>query len=375
MTDTPMTNLPGWDADWDAAFAPFAVGGRRAARVVAVHKETAITRTARGEDRPAIVTGRFRHEALASSDYPAVGDWVALEPDQSGAGSDGPAVIAAILPRRSAFRRQTADASRRGPGNLAGEQVIAANVDVAFIVAGLDNDFNLRRLERYLAVSRSSDVTPVIVLNKADIARDLEDRLVDVESIAPGIPIVILSALTGDHVADLGPHLRPGATAVVLGSSGVGKSTLVNALLGELRQATGAVRDHDSRGRHTTTHRELFALPGGALLIDTPGIRSLEVAGAEEGVDAAFDDIIELALACRFSDCKHETEPGCAVRAAVDDGSISADRLASHNKLERELAHAERKVDPRAQAEERKRWKVIHKAVDRQMDRKYGGER
>lgn len=370
-----MTDLPGWDTGWDAAFAPFAAGGRRAARVVAVHKETAITRTAQGEDRPAIVTGRFRHEALAPSDYPAVGDWVALEPDQSETGLDGPAVIAAILPRRSAFRRQTADASRRGSSTLAGEQVIAANVDVAFIVAGLDHDFNLRRLERYLAVSQASHVAPVIVLNKADIALDLEGRLGDVEAIAPGIPIVILSALTGDHVGDLGPHLRPGATAVVLGSSGVGKSTLVNALLGELRQATTAVREHDSRGRHTTTHRELFALPGGALLIDTPGIRSLEVAGAEEGVDAAFDDIIELALACRFSDCRHDTEPGCAVRAAVDSGSISAGRVASHNKLERELAHAERKVDPRAQAEERKRWKVIHKAVDRQMDRKYGSER
>ena len=370
-----MTALPGWDTEWDAAFAPFAAGGRRAARVVAVHKETAITRAAQGEDRAAIVTGRFRHEALAASDYPAVGDWVALEPDQSDTGSDGPAVIAAILPRRSAFRRQTADASRRGPGTLAGEQVIAANVDVAFIVAGLDNDFNLRRLERYLAVSRSSDVAPVIVLNKVDIARDLEGRLVAVEAIAPGIPIVILSALTGDHLADMGPHLRAGATAVVLGSSGVGKSTLVNALLGELRQATGAVRDHDSRGRHTTTHRELFALPGGALLIDTPGIRSLEVVGADIGVETAFDDIDALALACRFSDCGHDREPDCAVQAAIAGGSLSRDRLDSQRKLERELAHSERKVDPRAQAEERKRWKAIHKAVDKQMDRKYGSER
>lgn len=368
--------LAGWDATWEAAFAPFAATGRHAARVIAVHKETAITRTVTGADRPAIVTGRFRHEALAPSDYPAVGDWVALEPDGPQTGALDPAVIAAVLPRRSAFRRSAADASRRGSaGKLADEQVIAANVDIAFIVAGLDNDFNLRRLERYLAVAWSSDVTPVIVLNKADIADDLEGRLVAVAAIAPGVPIVVLSALTGDHVGDIGAHLLAGQTSVVLGSSGVGKSTLVNALLGEQRQATGAVRGDDSRGRHTTTHRELFALPGGALLIDTPGIRSLEVVGADEGLDTAFDDILELATTCRFSDCRHEGEPGCAVRAAIAAGTVTEDRLESQRKMEREAAHAERKVDPRAQAAERKRWKALHKAVDRHMDRKYGEER
>ena len=255
-------------------------------------------------------------------------------------------------------------------GHLADEQVIAANVDVAFIVAGLDHDFNLRRLERYLAVAWSSGVEPVVVLNKADIADDLPGRLVAVGAIAPGVPIVVVSALTGDHLADLQPFLAPGRTAVVLGSSGVGKSTLLNALLGEQRQATGAVREDDSRGRHTTTHRELFVLPGGGLLVDTPGIRSLEVAG----VDVVFDDIAGLATACRFRDCRHTTEPGCAVRGAVDDGVLSEERLASHRKLERELAHAERKGDPRAQAEERKRWKSIHKSVGRHMDQKYGTE-
>ena len=202
---------------------------------------------------------------------------------------------------------------------------MAANVDVAFLVAGLDRDFNVRRLERYLAVAWSSGGSPVVVLNKADVAEDLEGRLVAVAAIAPGVPVVVLSALTGDRLADLGRHLQPGPTAVVLGSSGVGKSTLVNALLGEQRQATAAVRGDDSRGRHTTTHRELFVLPGGALLIDTPGIRALEVVGAEEGVEAAFDDIAELAARCRFSDCRHDGEPGLR-RAWGDRGRDPVDR-------------------------------------------------
>jgi ribosome biogenesis GTPase len=341
-----------------------------AARVVAVHKETSIVRGPYGRDRSAIVSGRFRFEALAPSDYPAVGDWVTLAPD--GATSpDDPAVITAVLPRRSAFVRSAADASRRSAGSLVDEQVLAANVDVAFLVAGLDNDFNPRRLERYLAVAWSSGVRPVVVLNKADIADDLDRHLLEVEAIAPAVPIVVLSALTGDGLAALSPYLLPGVTAVVLGSSGVGKSTLLNALLGEQRQATAAVRADDSRGRHTTTHRELFELPGGAMLIDTPGIRALEIAGAVDGVATAFDDIAELAATCRFSDCRHQGEPGCAVAAALDDGRLSHDRLASHRKLERELAHAERKGDARAEAEERRRWKSIHKAVSRHMQDKY----
>ena len=365
MTLEPgATDALGWDAGWAESFAPFAAEGHRPARVVAVHRETSIVRDG-GRDRPASVSGSFRFSALASADFPTVGDWVALDAND---------VIGAILPRRSAFKRMSSDASRRGT-RLDDEQVMASNIDVALLVAGLDNDFNLRRIERYLAVAWSSRVTPVVVLNKADLGLDIEGRRVAIAAVAPGVPIVTLSALTGDHVTDLAPYLLAGTTAVVLGSSGVGKSTLVNALLGEARQAIAAVRDDDSRGRHTTTHRELFALPGGALLIDTPGIRSLEVAGADEGLDTTFDDIVELATGCRFNDCRHGSEPGCAVRVALDDGRLSHDRLASHRKLERELAHAERKEDPRARAAHKREWRLIQKSVSQHMSRKYGDDR
>jgi ribosome biogenesis GTPase len=364
MTTGPATlEALGWDAGWADAFAPFAAEGLRPARVVAVHRDTSIVRDGTG-DATASVSGSFRFAALGHSDFPTVGDWVVLDADD---------VVSAILPRRSVFKRVSADGSRRG-SRLDDEQVMASNVDVALLVAGLDNDFNLRRIERYLAIAASSGIKPVVVLNKADLADDVDGRLVAVDAIAPGVDTVAVSAWTGQGLEDLRTHLQPGATAAILGSSGVGKSTLVNALLGEDRQATAAVRGSDSRGRHTTTHRELFELPGGALLVDTPGIRALEVLGAEEGVDATFDDVADIAATCRFSNCSHQSEPGCAIRVALADGTLTEARLASHQKLERELARAARESDPRARAEHRRTWKVIHKSVEAHMDRKYGGD-
>lgn len=365
VTTTGLASL-GWDAGWAATFADagHVAAGHRPARVVAVHRETSIVRDAEG-DRTASVSGAFRFEALAASDFPTVGDWVAV---------DANGVIAAVLPRRTSFKRMAADASRLLSG-LDDEQVMASNVDVALLVAGLDNDFNLRRIERYLAVAWSSEVLPVVVLNKADLADDVDGRVVAVGAIAPGVAIVPVSAWTGVGLDELRTYLKPGATAAILGSSGVGKSTLVNALLGEDRQATAAVRGSDSRGRHTTTHRELFELPGGALLVDTPGIRALEVLGAEAGLEAAFDEVAEIAATCRFSDCAHESEPGCAVRLALADGRLDEDRLASYRKLQREQARTARQEDPRARAESRRTWKLIHKSVNEHMKRKYGDDR
>lgn len=356
----------GWDDGWSAGFVPFTGGRRRPARVIAAHRDAWIVAT-HGGDRDAAVSGRLRHQAVRPGDLPAVGDWVAVDADPD---VDGPAVIHAVLPRRSAFSRSADD------GTAITEQVLAANVDVALIVTGLDGDFNLRRLERYLAVAWSGGATPVVLLNKADIAADADGLRIAAEAVSPGVEVRVIAALTGAGVAELAEdHLRPGRTAVVLGSSGVGKSTLVNTLLGERRLRTAGVRADDGRGRHTTTHRELHRLPGGGLLIDTPGIRSLAVAGADEGLAPLFADVEALAASCRFADCRHHGEPGCEVRAAIADGRLTADRLASHRKLEREAAHVARSADRLLREADRRRWKIIQTASREHMARKYGGER
>ena len=352
----------GWDEGWAASFAPFAAPGLLPARVVAAHRGLWRVALAAG-DRDATVAGRLRHDAAGPGDLPAVGDWVV-------ASDTSPAVVSAVLPRRSALVRNRED------GQVAADQVLAANVDRSLVVAGLDGDLNLRRLERFLAVAWSGGGTPVVLLNKADLASDLAAVLVAVEAVAPGVEVRTLSALSGDGVAALSrDHLQPGITAVVLGSSGVGKSTLVNALLGEERQRTSAVREDDSRGRHTTTHRELIRLPGGGLLIDTPGIRALGVAGAADGLAPAFADVEDLAAGCRFTDCLHDREPGCNVRAALADGRLAPDRLLGHRKLEREAAYAARANDVLLRDAERRRWKAISIAAQRHVQHKYGSDR
>jgi len=236
-------------------------------------------------------------------------------------------------------------------------------VDTVFLVSGLDGDFNPRRIERYVTAAWESGAVPVILLNKADLAPDLDAALAEAESVAPGVPCIVLSALAGEGLDALAPWLVPGRTVALLGSSGVGKSTIVNALLGETRQATGAVREEDARGRHTTTRRELLRLPGGALLVDTPGMRELQLWGGEGSLAGTFPEIDALAAACRYRDCRHDAEPGCAVHAALADGALDEARFESWRKLQKELHWLAIRQDERARAEQEAKWKAIHRSM------------
>ena len=343
-TDLHYTRLAelGWNAELATQFDEVAAG-LTPGRVVVQHRGA--WEVATEEDDLTIgITGRLRHEA-AHGDLPVVGDWVGVR--------DG--LIDFVAPRRSKFSRKT-------PFTEISEQVLVANVDVAFLVMAFDElDFSIRRLERYLTTAWEGGADPVVVLNKADVADDLEARVAEAESVAFGVPLHVITALAGEGVDVLRPYLAGARTGVLLGSSGVGKSTLINALLGEERLATGAVRN-DGRGRHTTSHRELLVLPGGGILIDTPGLRELQLWESEDGLEKAFADVAELVTQCRFSDCSHETEPGCAVQAALADGRLPGERWASYLKLQRELEHLERKLDPRLRSEERKKWAAITKA-------------
>jgi ribosome biogenesis GTPase / thiamine phosphate phosphatase len=340
----------GWNARLETLFVPHKDRGLEPARVAREDRGRYTVLDESGA-RSAELAGRLRHDARTRAELPAVGDWVALRP-----GAASSAVIDALLPRASAFVRKVA-------GETTEEQVVAANVDAVFLVCGLDGDFNPRRIERYLAAAWESGAEPVVVLNKADLADDLDALTAEAGSVAPGAAVVPVSALRGDGLAGLEPWLTPGRTVALLGSSGAGKSTLVNALLGAPRQATGGVREDDSRGRHTTTHRELVPLPGGALLLDTPGMRELQLWGGEESLDGAFPEIAELAVRCRFRDCRHESEPGCAVLAAAESGELDEVRLASWRKLQRELLRLAARTDAKARAELQAKWKAIHKSM------------
>jgi ribosome biogenesis GTPase / thiamine phosphate phosphatase len=306
------------------------------------------------------VSGRLAHET-GPGGFPAVGDWVAL----AARPGEGAATIHALLPRRTVFLRKAAH-------SVADEQVVAANVDTALLVASMNADFNARRLERYLAVAWQSGAAPVVVLTKADLADDPDAAVAEAEAVAFGAPVLAVSVVTGLGVDALAALLKPAETAVLVGSSGVGKSTLVNALAGDERMVTAAIREQDARGRHTTTHRELILLPSGALVLDTPGMRELGLIEADEGLSTAFDDIEELAGACRFTDCGHTNEPGCAIREALQAGALDAGRWKSFQKLQRELAHQERKEDPAAREAHRRHWIGIHKSARAHMKAKRG---
>jgi ribosome biogenesis GTPase len=279
-------------------------------------------------EQQAIVSGKFQYETGTPSDYPAVGDYVMADWNEAGS-----AVIHLVLPRKSIFLRKAA-----GSGNA--EQVVAANIDTVFLCMSLNNDFNLRRMERYLAIAWDSGAMPVVVLTKADLCRDLEEKRMAVETILMGADLIVTSAMEQDGYGQILPYLTSGKTASFVGSSGVGKSTLINRLLGEERLETSGLRG-DDKGHHTTTHRELLTLPCGAMVIDTPGMRELGMWDSAEGLEKAFSDIELLATACRFKNCTHTKESGCAVSAALKDGTLSEKRWQSYQKLQTENAYAE----------------------------------
>ena len=339
----------GASAEVRRAFESYEARGLMLARVSVVHGERYRLYTAAGEMQAEAI-GALLYRAERAG-WPAVGDWVAAQqvgPDE--------AMIHAVLPRRTMF-------SRRAAGDREQEQVIAANIDLVLIVCGLDQDFSVRRIERYLTLAHASGAEAAIVLNKADVCGELEARIGEAAGVAGGAPVIAITARSAEGIEPVLGLLRPGLTVTLLGSSGVGKSTLVNQLLGFERQRVREVREDDGRGRHTTTHRELLPLPGGGALIDTPGMREIQLWAAPQDLDAAFTDIAALAARCRFRDCGHAVEDGCAVRAALDAGELDAGRWQSYAKLRAEIAWHERQTDVQAAQAEKQKWKAIHKAM------------
>jgi ribosome biogenesis GTPase / thiamine phosphate phosphatase len=310
----------------------------------------------------AVVTGKLRHEAESPLDFPAVGDWVVVDdrPDQ-----EGRTVIQFLLPRKTAFVRRAAGSEER-------PQVVAANIDLAFLVSSVNRDFNPRRLERYLAITRESGAEPVVLLTKADLG-SADVALEWAKANAPGVAIHVSSSVTGEGIETIRGYLREGVTGVLLGSSGVGKSTLINRLIGEERLATSTIQEGTDKGRHTTVRRELIVLPAGGVLIDTPGMREIGVwAAGAAGLAETFEDIAALAEHCRFSDCLHESEPGCAVRAALNDKTLAADRFESFRRLRLEGQRIEGMADTRMRSDEARKGKIGAKALRAHLKYKRG---
>jgi ribosome biogenesis GTPase len=353
----------GWNDHFAAAFAPHAVDGGVPARVT-LELKGYFEVTGEAGAKLGECTGKFIHDARGPVDFPTIGDWVVVTPQP---GDDTRVNIHALLPRRTKF-------SRKAAGEQEIEQVVAANIDTAFLVSALDGNYNLHRLERYLAATWASGARPVVLLNKADLAEDTDVIKSEIATIAPEVPVFVVSAQTRRGLKALAPYLQPGSTIALLGSSGVGKSTLINRLVGENLLFTQDVRDADNKGRHTTTQRELIVAPSGVIVIDTPGMREIQPWDAGASVDAAFADVAAVAARCRFRDCSHTVEPDCAVAAALADGSLPLARWQSYLRMSRAAVHEQSRGNRRAELEKKTSARKGAKHLRQRIREKYGDE-
>lgn len=354
MLSQPLTiEQLGWNSSWDEKFAGLRAAGLEPGRVAVEDKHLYLVQTALGA-LTGTASGKLLHESTAPAELPKVGDWVAL----SALPNETKAVIHCVLPRRTKF-------SRKVPGRDTEEQVLVANVDTIFLVQALDDSFRPRLIERQLVMTRESGAQPVVVLNKADLCAHSQANLETAQNAAGGVPVVVVSAKTREHLSELRKLIRPGETVAFIGPSGVGKSSLINALHGEEIQATTDVRASDAKGRHTTTWRELIVLPDGGIVIDMPGMREFQLWLAGQGMDEAFSDFAALAPNCRFRDCTHTHETGCAVKQSVADGSLPADRYGNFLKLQRELACLDEAHHQRAWIDRKRKTKIAQRAFNK----------
>lgn len=348
----------GWDKFFERDFQPYASNGYAAGRVASEYKHLYCVYSESGKVLGE-TAGRLRHEALDRGDLPVVGDWVVIRPCPE---SDK-VTIHAVLPRKSKFIRKIA-------GVRTEPQIVASNIDTVFLITSLNDDFNPRRVERYLIVAWESGARPIIILSKADLCDETEERIREIRAVAGDVPVHAVSVLRREGLDELARYLKRGQTVVLLGSSGVGKSTLINHLLGREYLRVQEIREHDGRGRHTTTHRELIVLPHGGLVLDTPGMRELQLWDGEGGLHIAFADIETIASSCYFSDCRHQDEPRCAIREALADGVINTARYQSYEKLQKELTYLARKQDMRSAIAEKNRWKKLSRVASQRAQMK-----